>query len=127
MRVTSLLSTPSRNSGTRSPIPWCHWIAAILAAAVLIAGGCAKSQQRISDSGPVAKVHVNADGTIELNGQVVSLEQLRGELTKVQQSHGSVRYSRASPAGDPPPNAMDVLKTIVDLGLPVELADEPPR
>ena len=74
----------------------------------------------------VADLSVDATGTIQLNGRTVTLTELREQLTTLKSQGGSVRYSRANPAGDPPPNAMEALQVVVDLGLPVELVGAPP-
>jgi hypothetical protein len=83
-------------------------------------------QSQAPPSGPVASVHIDALGTIRFDGQPVTLEQLRAKLRAVQHEQGTIRYSRANPSGDPPPNAMEALKAIADLSLPIELAEKPP-
>jgi len=67
-------------------------------------------------------VHVKSDGTILVDGKVTSLEQLKREHATLAKVGGTVRYSRDNPTGEPPPNAMEVIKAIVDQKLPVQMA-----
>jgi hypothetical protein len=73
----------------------------------------------------VAKVHVDAAGGIFLNGKAATLEDLRREFARVRTANGSVWYSRANPAGDPPPNALEVLQVVMDAKVPVRLLEKP--
>ena len=78
--------------------------------------------RRAEAAGEVLRVHVKRDGTILMNDVAVSLDQLRAELKKLAARKGVVRYSRDNPAGEPPPNAMAVLKAITDENLRVQIA-----
>jgi biopolymer transport protein ExbD len=82
------------------------------------------SQTR-SSSGEIASVHVTAAGVITLNGNEVTLEQLKQEFARLAAVGGTVRYSRDNAAGDPHPNAMKVMQAIVDARLPIEMVMRP--
>lgn len=68
-------------------------------------------------------VHIEEDGTILIDGRPGSLEDVRQRLVTVQKDRSVVRYSRANPAADPPPNAMDVLAAIAEANVPVQLEE----
>ncbi len=72
--------------------------------------------------GKILAVHVKSDGTILIDGKVTSFEQLKSDLVALSKEGGTVRYSRDNPTGDPPPNAMEVIKAIIAEKLPVQMA-----
>ena len=104
----------------------------IFACLLLIAGvgmidGC---QRRPSDSdpgsGPAAKIKIGQDGVVSLDDKTVSLDELKAALSKLKQSpRSSVWYYRENPAGEPHPNAKQVLKLIIDARLPIRLSTKP--
>jgi hypothetical protein len=75
--------------------------------------------------GPIAKIHVEADGTILLDGKPTNLEDLKEAFVELKRRDGAVWYSRANPQGDPPPRAMEVMAATVDARLPVRLMEKP--
>jgi C-terminal processing protease CtpA/Prc len=76
--------------------------------------------------GPAAKIKIRRDGVVSLDDKAVSLDELKAALSKLKQSPGSsVWYYRENPAGEPHPNAMQVLKLIVDAKLPIRLSTKP--
>ena len=61
-----------------------------------------------------------------MDDKTVSLEDLKVALSKLKQSPGSsVWYYRENPAGEPHPNAKEVLKLIIDARLPIRLSTKP--
>ena len=70
-------------------------------------------------------VYIQRDGTILIDGKPGRIEDLKRQLQLVKQNDGAVAYSRANPTGDPPPNAMEVLKTIIDAKVPVQMPSAP--
>jgi hypothetical protein len=76
---------------------------------------------------PRLDVYVQQDGTILMNEKPATLDALHAELKTLAAHHGVVRYSRANPEGDPPPNAMAVIKAIADEHLPVQMINGPAR
>jgi hypothetical protein len=89
--------------------------------------GCQHSPARGDPgSGPAAKIRIGQDGVVSLDDKTVSLDELKAALSKLKQSPGSsVWYYRENPAGAPHPNAMQVLKLIVDTKLPIRLSTKP--
>jgi hypothetical protein len=74
---------------------------------------------------PVMKVAVYADGRIVSDGHEISLPALRDAFLKLSNAHGSVLYYREAAQSEPHPNAMAVIKAIVDARLPVSLSSKP--
>ena len=50
----------------------------------------------------IDRVKVDRDGTVFLNGQIVSLEALKQEFALLKQANGAVWYHREDPQGDAP-------------------------
>ena len=69
----------------------------------------------------VAKVAVKEDGALFFNGTKVAISDLGRLLAPIKEKGGVVWYYRANPDGEPPPNAMDVLKVIMAQRLPTKL------
>src|SRR5688572_3489865 len=82
--------------------------------------GCARTTT-FPDSATVARVKVAQDGTIHLNGARASLEDLKKNFEQLKANKGRVRYYRENPQGEAPTQAMDVMKAVVDAGLPIKL------
>lgn len=74
--------------------------------------------------GEIAKVKVDRAGRIYLNGSIVSLENLKRELSRLHKVNGAVWYHRENPHQDPPPEALLVLQAIIDARLPVKLLEK---
>jgi len=68
----------------------------------------------------VLKIYVNDQGEITSNGDQTSLEELDTLLKAVKDKNGVVYYSRGNIAGEPPANAMEVIKLIVKYKLPLK-------
>ena len=66
---------------------------------------------------------VAQSGEIYLNGGSVTLEELRSRLEEVKEQKGVVWYYRENPAGEPPKAALEAIKIITELKLPVKLLD----
>ena len=111
----------------RSPLSRKSFGARIIGVIFVLAAmaSCTSPSKPRTDSGPVAKVFVQLDGTILLNGQPTTLENLKKEFVTLKSQNGSVWYSRANPEGEPPPHAMEVIQAVVDAGLPVRLLPRP--
>jgi len=68
----------------------------------------------------VLKIYVNDQGEVISNGEQTSLEELDGQLKALKGNNGVVYYSRGNIAGEPPANAMEVVKLIVKYQLPLK-------
>jgi hypothetical protein len=71
------------------------------------------------------KVSVLADGTILVEAQPATFEQLDAALTRTKAANGQVWYYREAGRSQPPPEAMKVVKRIVELKLPISLSSKP--
>ncbi len=100
-----------------------------IAFALTIAVLCACNKDRkpsASDPAHIARIKVNRDGTILLNGQIVTMDVLKASLSKLTQSgDAAVWYYRENSAGEPHPNAMLVLQAAIDTKLPIKLSSKP--
>ena len=74
---------------------------------------------------PVLKVSVLASGAVLLDGQPVSLEELQAQLENAKPERPVVWYFREAAGGEPPAEAMQVMKMVVDNRLPISLSSKP--
>ena len=74
--------------------------------------------------GEIAKVKVDRAGRIYFNGRIVTLENLKRDLSRLHKVNGAVWYHRENPHQDPPPEALAVLQAIIDARLPVKLLEK---
>ena len=81
--------------------------------------------QLMADSQKVLKIAIRASGEISVDGRPTTLEALIPMLRELANNKGEVWYYREAPEADPHPNAMKVLKAIVDQNLPVRLSTKP--
>src|SRR5262249_9087421 len=76
----------------------------------------------------IARVKVDRQGRILLNGQQTSLETLKANLTLLKQPSGAVVYSREDPATDPPPTVAVVIESVIaaitERHLPIQLEED---
>ena len=73
----------------------------------------------------IAKVKVLADGTILLNDKKVTIDDLNIAFNKLKNKNGVVWYYRENAEGQPPPQSMAVIKTVVEAKLPIKLSTKP--
>jgi len=74
---------------------------------------------------PVLKVSVLASGSVLLDGEPVSLEELRENFEARKAERPVVWYYREAAQGEPPPEALQVMKLVVDNRLPISLCSKP--
>src|SRR5688572_5013964 len=65
-----------------------------------------------------AKVKVTQDGELFLNGEEVTLDELKEEFARLKAVNGEVWYYRENPSGEMPSIALQVLDAIIDAQLP---------
>jgi biopolymer transport protein ExbD len=97
----------------------------MLVVALALAVSACRAPKAEMPPGPIAKIFVQTDGTVLLNGKPTTRDNLKKELANLKARNGSVWYSRANLQGDPPPHAMDVMQAIIDARLPVRLTEKP--
>ena len=72
-----------------------------------------KTEQVKLDEQGVLKVYLDKKGKITSNGNDVSLEELDEQLKELKDKNGTVYYSRADVASDPPEESMKVIQLVV--------------
>jgi hypothetical protein len=73
----------------------------------------------------ILKVSVLASGAVSLDGKPVTVEELQAKLESVKADRPVVWYYREAAGGEPPAEAMHVMKVVVDNRLPVSLCSKP--
>jgi hypothetical protein len=73
---------------------------------------------------PVARVSALASGKLLLNGSPAELAVIEAEFQRIKKSQGAVWYYRENPQAEPPPQAMAVIKLVVQYGLPVSMSSK---
>ncbi len=76
-----------------------------------------------SQEPPVAKVKIHKGGGVSLDGQRVSLDELRERLKKHKEANGVVWYYRESAEAKSQETGEAVIKIIIELKLPVRLME----
>lgn len=71
------------------------------------------------------KISVLASGHVLADGQAVELAQLAEKLQALQGANGAVWYYREPSSGDPPAQAMEVLKLVVQHKLRISISSKP--
>lgn len=79
----------------------------------------------VADLPTIVKIAVHADGRITADGRAVSVDALAPILRDLAKNKGEVWYYREAAQSEPHPNALQVLKLIVDNSLPVSLSTKP--
>ena len=97
---------------------------AIVIAFVLVGEREASGQAR-ADQRPVGKIAVTANGTVSLDGAAITLDGLKAKLADLKKRNGVVWYYRQAASGEPPAQAMDVIKLVIDNQLPISMSTKP--
>ena len=74
---------------------------------------------------PILKVSVLVSGAVLLDGEPVSLEALGAKLESLKADRPVVWYYREAAGGEPPTEAMQVMKLVVDKQIPISLCSKP--
>jgi hypothetical protein len=78
-----------------------------------------------AQSQPVVRVSALASGKLLLNGKSAELTVIETKFQRIKKVQGAVWYYRENPESEPPPQAMDVIKLVVQYGLPVSMSSKP--
>lgn len=98
----------------------------VIASCALV--GCSKETPQEQSAEPaqrIMKVAVAADGTITLDGKVISLEDLREEFAAAVGTEPVVWLYRADSDEDPPEESRQVFRAIVENLFPISFTDKP--
>ncbi len=110
-----------------------RFLRATLIAFMLLASSCTSGSDQQADQEQeqappeptiIAKVKVDRLGTIYLNGNEVTLEELKQAFARLKEEGGAVWYYRENPEGEPPPQAMAVIVAVGEAQVPIRLMEE---
>lgn len=89
-------------------------------------GTGAATQQAVppAPDGPVVKIWLSEDGSIEMDGEPADLDAVGDRFAELQKQQGIVYYGRDAPDQEPHENAMRVIELIVEYSLPVQLSSK---
>ena len=73
----------------------------------------------------ILKVSVLGSGDVFLDGEQIALENLAAKLESMKSDQPVVWYYREAAGSEPPPQAMQVMKMVVDNRLPISLCSKP--
>ena len=73
----------------------------------------------------LAKISALASGVLLLNGQQADLASIEAEFKRLQAMDGGVWYYRENPRAEPTPQALSVIKLVIQYRLPISLSSKP--
>lgn len=73
---------------------------------------------------PLARIRVERDGRVILDGSPVTVAQLKKALLALVKAKGRVRYYREGSRSEASSAALRVWTAVMDTGLPVDLCDD---
>ena len=79
----------------------------------------------VSDDAPTIKIAVMAVGRITVDGTPTTMDSLRVSLKQLAEHKGVVWYYREGGQSEPPPEAMEVIKSVIEYRLPIKLSSRP--
>jgi hypothetical protein len=77
------------------------------------------------DESVVGRVAVTAKGAVSFDGTSITVDGLKQELADLKKRNGVIWYYREAGKEGPPPQAMEVMKLIVDNRLPISMSTRP--
>jgi biopolymer transport protein ExbD len=102
-----------------------RWMTAAVVVLVLIGWAPPVKAQSKPAEAVVGKVAVSAKGAVWLDGKATTVDALRERLAELKKRNGVVWYYRESAGAEPPPQAMQVMKLIIDARLPISMSTKP--
>ncbi len=73
----------------------------------------------------VTRISVLASGTILLDDEAATIAEVKRALERMKTTRSTVWYYRESGKGEPPTQAIEVFKLIVENKLPISLSTQP--
>lgn len=77
------------------------------------------------DETVVGRIAVTAKGTVSFDGAVVTIDALKQKLGDLKKRNGVVWYYREAGKDEPPSQAMQVIKMIIDNRLSISMSTKP--
>jgi hypothetical protein len=96
---------------------------AVLVVSILL--GYGPPAQAQSDDHPIGRIAVTTKGVVSLDGATITLDALKTRLADLKKRNGEVWYYREAGRRDPPAQAMEVIKLVMDHNLPISLSTKP--
>jgi hypothetical protein len=93
--------------------------------ALLLVGQREANGQARPDQRPVGKIAVTASGAVSFDGATVTLDGLKAKLADLKKRNGVVWYYRQAASSEPPAQAIDVIKLVIDNQLPISMSSRP--
>jgi hypothetical protein len=78
-----------------------------------------------TDRNPVLRISVLTSGKVLLNGKESNLADVKKALEKARSEKAFVWYYRESGKGEPPQQAMEVIKLVIENNLPISMSSKP--
>jgi hypothetical protein len=78
-----------------------------------------------ADKNPVLRISVLASGKVLVDGKESSLAEVKKALGKARSQKAVVWYHRESGKGEPPQQAMEVIKLVIENNLPISMSSKP--
>jgi len=79
----------------------------------------------VSPIAPILKIAVMADGRITVDGSPATMDSLRVSLKRLAEQKGVVWYYREAGQAQAPPEAADVMQSVIENRLPIRLSSRP--
>lgn len=73
---------------------------------------------------PAVRLSVLTSGKVLLNGRESNFSEVKKALEKTKSEKGVVWYYREN-GGEPPPQAMEIIKLVVEISLPISMSSKP--
>jgi biopolymer transport protein ExbD len=84
-----------------------------------------KSADKRSPKTSVLQISVLSSGRVLLDGKKATVAKVRKALAKASSEKGTVWYYRESGEGEPPSQAVEIVKLVVENRLPISLSSRP--
>ena len=84
-----------------------------------------KSADKRSPKTSVLRISVLSSGRVLLDGKKATVTKVRKALAKTSSEKGTVWYYRESGKGEPPIQAIEIVKLVVGNRLPISLSSRP--
>jgi hypothetical protein len=84
-----------------------------------------KSPDKPSSKAPVLQISLFGSGMILMDGKKATIAKVRKALAKASSERGTVWYYRQSGKGEPPRQAIEIVKLVVENRLPISLSSRP--
>jgi biopolymer transport protein ExbD len=95
---------------------------AVMVVSVLLGG---LDVQATPDDQPIGKIAVTRKGVVSLDGTTITLDALKTRLADLKKRNGEVWYYREASRNEPPEQAMEVIKLVMQYDLPISLSTKP--